>query len=145
MDDYVDADKRVVVVELLHQHRASFTGVAEHLVRDLELSVHLDDRPGWQAPVCSASALQNRGVSDVLDSLDAHHRWLVGAGRTDWAMRRADGRVHTFLDMCGEAARSAAARWIAGRAERDALRAGTIRPESLVADALAATTRSPGE
>lgn len=111
---------------------------AEHLVRDLELSVHLDDRPGWQAPVCAASALQNRGVTEVMAALDAHHRWLVDAGEEEWATRRADGRVHTFLDMCGEAARTAAARWIAGRPERAALRAGTLRPETLVAAALAA-------
>ena len=116
---------------------------AEHLVRDLELSVHLDDRPGWQAPVCTAAALHNRGVGDVLAALDAHHAWLQDAGRADWDMRRADGRVHVFLDMCAETARSAAARWIATHPARDALRAGLLRPETLVDVALAATIGAP--
>lgn len=97
---------------------------ADALARELELSVHLDNR-AWAAPVHTASALAGRGVDAVLASVSAHRDWLCGPGREAWDQRRADGRVETWLDLCAEAARRAALRSpIVAE-----LRAGRLRPE----------------
>lgn len=110
---------------------------ADALARDLEFSVHLDSpalgAPGiaapavWAAPVHTASALLGKGVAEVLESVEAHRRWLSTDGRASWDERRADGRVATWLELCAEAARSRGA-----RSPRIAdLRAGRVRPEDL--------------
>lgn len=108
---------------------------AEHLVRDLELAVQLDgDGPdAWHAPVRSASALHGRNVDGVLAAIDAHREWSVGPGRAAWAERRAEGARETFLDLCAEDARVAAARWLAESGQAAALASGAIRPEDLAA------------
>jgi LAO/AO transport system kinase len=105
---------------------------ADHLRRDLELSVHLDDRPGWQAPVHTSVALEDRGVTETLASLVAHRAWCIGEGRAAWEARRAEGRVRTYLDLCAEAAREDARRRLAGSALLADLRAGRVRPERAV-------------
>lgn len=99
------------------------------LRRELELAVHLDDRPGWQAPVGVSVASEDRGVEETLASLRAHRAWCMGDGRGAWEARRADGRVRTYLDLCGERARAAAARALVGSPLLDDLRAGRVRPE----------------
>lgn len=114
---------------------------ADHLARDLELSVHLDDRPGWAAAVHTASALSGHGVDKVLASVAAHLDWLCGAGRPSWVERRATGHEHTFLDLVGEEARDAAARWLAGSDARGALRDGSLLPGDLAAEAWTALSR----
>ena len=106
---------------------------AEGLCRDLELSVHLDDRPGWSAPVHSAVALRDEGVEPVLQSLLAHGRWIQEQGRSFWDQRRADGRCHALLDLVGERARAAVLATWPSRPEWSQLRAGTLRPEELLA------------
>ena len=102
---------------------------ADHLRRDLEQSVHLDDRPGWQAPVHTSVALEDRGVDATLASLDAHRAWCEGEGRSGWVARRAEGRVRTYLDLVGENARDRARRALFGSALEAELRAGRLRPE----------------
>ncbi len=102
---------------------------ADHLRRDLELSVHLDDRPGWQAPVHTSIALEDRGIAETLASLDAHRAWCEGPGRAAWDERRAEGRVRTYLDLCADAARADARLRLRGSALLADLRAGRIRPE----------------
>jgi LAO/AO transport system kinase len=102
---------------------------ADHLRRDLEQSVHLDDRPGWQAPVHTAVALEDKGVDATLASLASHRDWCVGHGRGAWGVRRAEGRVRTYLDLVGENARDRARKALAGTPLLVALRDGTVRPE----------------
>ncbi|MFN7144704.1 MAG: methylmalonyl Co-A mutase-associated GTPase MeaB [Myxococcota bacterium] len=102
---------------------------ADHLRRDLEQAVHLDDRPGWQAPVHTSIALQDRGVDETLASLQAHRDWCVGDGRPAWAARRAEGRVRTYLDLVADQARERARRDLAGSDLLEDLRAGRVRPE----------------
>ncbi len=77
---------------------------ADLLRRELELGVHLDDRP-WAAPVHTSVALQDVGITEVLASLEAHRDWNAGAGRGAWEARRADGRVAAWLDLVAERAR----------------------------------------
>ncbi len=97
---------------------------ADALARDLELSVHLDDRP-WSAPVHTASALAGQGVGEVLASVQAHRAWLVGAGRQTWEERRAEGRVEAWLAIVAEEARAEALK----SPKISELRAGRVRPE----------------
>ncbi|MDP2305976.1 MAG: methylmalonyl Co-A mutase-associated GTPase MeaB [Pseudomonadota bacterium] len=102
---------------------------ADHLRRDLEQAVHLDDRAGWHAPVHTSVALEDRGVDETLASLEAHRAWCVGEGRPGWEARRAEGRVRIYLDLMAEAAREQARRALAGSDLLDDLRAGRVRPE----------------
>lgn len=102
---------------------------ADHLRRDLEQSVELDDRPGWHAPVLTSVATEDRGVAATLAALRAHRDWCVAEGRPSWAARRADGRVRLYLDLVGERARREAAVGLAGSPLLEELRAGRIRPE----------------
>jgi LAO/AO transport system kinase len=95
---------------------------ADALVRELELAVHLDARPGWKAPVFATSALRGEGLDPVVAALDAHARWLAGEGRAAWQARRADARVRTWLDLVAEDAQHAALAAFA--AELADLRAG---------------------
>ncbi len=106
---------------------------ADHLRRDLEQAVHLDDRPGWQAPVHTSVALEDRGVDATLASLQAHRDWCVGEGRAAWVARRAEGRVRTYLDLVADAARDRARRALDGSELLDDLRAGRVRPERAAA------------
>ena len=99
---------------------------ADALARDLELSVHLDDR-AWTAPVHTSSAVSGAGVPAVLASVEAHRTWLSGAGRREWEDRRAEGRVSAFLELRAEAARREA---LTASCIAD-LRAGRVRPEDV--------------
>ncbi len=119
------------VADLFCVNKADRPG-ADHLARDLELSVHLDDRPGWQAPVLLASALSGAGVEAVVAAVETHRAWLCGPGVADWSARRAEGRVNTFLDLVGEDAREAAMAWLRGSPVLAELRAGRVRPELVV-------------
>ena len=102
---------------------------ASALVRELELAVHLDPRPGWKAPVFAASALRGTGVEPVVLALAEHAAWLCGEGRGAWSERRAEGRVRTWLDLVAEDAR---ARAMSTHAEAmEALRRGERTPESM--------------
>ena len=100
---------------------------AEHLRRDLELAVQLDEGSGWKAPVHVAVATEDRGVTETLASLRAHRDWFLGEGRAAWAERRADGRVRAWLDGVAEDARAAAAKALRGTATLDEIRAGKRR------------------
>lgn len=102
---------------------------AETLVRELELAVHLDARPGWKAPVFAASALHRKGVAEVVAALGRHREWLVAEGRESWAVRRGDARVRTWLDLVAEEARAAAVARFPD--ELAALRRGERQPESM--------------
>ena len=100
---------------------------ADHLRRELEAMVHLDDLgvegPRWSAPVLAASALERRGMADVMDAVRAHLTWCCGQGRAGWAARRGAGRVRTFLDLVSEDARERAVAALRGSAlEADLLR-----------------------
>lgn len=104
---------------------------AETLCRELELSVHLDDRPGWSAPVHSAIALQDKGVDQTLLSLQAHHTWLCGPGRGSWLARRARGHLETCLELIAEAARDRARARLKDTQLLEDLRSGLLRPEAV--------------
>jgi LAO/AO transport system kinase len=104
---------------------------AEHIARDLELSVHLDARPGWQAPVHLTTARDGGGIDAVVDAVRAHRDWLAGPGLESWRQRRAEGRVNTFLDLVAEDAREAARVWLARAPVLAELRAGRVRPEQV--------------
>ncbi len=104
---------------------------ADALARELEISIHLDDRPGWQAPVFTAAALDGRGVSEVVSALSRHADYCVGAGREEWLARRAEGRVRTWLDLVADEARDAAMRHFAGSSMLESLRSGALRPEAM--------------
>jgi LAO/AO transport system kinase len=96
---------------------------AARLQGDLEQMVQLDarfgsafgstreagDSPRWSAPVCTASALEGKGVQAVAEACQSHRQWSCEAGRGIWESRRAAGRVRTFLDLVAEDARLAAA------------------------------------
>lgn len=106
---------------------------ADHLRRDLEQAVHLDDRPGWHAPVHTSVALEDRGVDETLASLEAHRAWFAGVGgvgRAAWDARRAEGRVRIYLDLMADIARDRARRELAGTELLADLRAGRVRPET---------------
>ncbi len=102
---------------------------ADALVRELELAVHLDMRPGWKPPVHATSALSGLGVGEVVSSLSRHAGWLSGEGRGAWDSRRADGRVRTWLDLVAADARDAAMLLYPG--ELAALKAGSRAPETM--------------
>jgi LAO/AO transport system kinase len=104
---------------------------AEALARELEFAVHLDDRPGWKAPVFTAAALQGQGVDAVVEALARHLAFCAGPGRDAWNARRAEGRVRTWLDLVAEDAAASAMRAWEGTAELEALRAGRLRPERM--------------
>jgi LAO/AO transport system kinase len=100
---------------------------AERLVRDLESSVALDERPGWHAPVRRASALSGDGVADVVGAIEAHLAWCVGPGREEWRRRRGDAQVRLLEDLAAERARLAVREAIHGDVERR-LRALELSP-----------------
>ncbi len=97
---------------------------ADALARELEQSVHLDDRAGWQAPVFAAAAGEDQGVDAVVVALASHLEWCCGAGLAAWHQRRGDGRVAAWLDRVAETARDEARRRIAGTSVEADLRAG---------------------
>lgn len=102
---------------------------ADALARELEISVHLDDHPGWAAPVFTTIAARGERVDAVLDGLDRHLRWLCGDGLAAWTQRRADGRVRAWLDLVAEEARDAARARLTGSPLEAELRSGRLRPE----------------
>jgi LAO/AO transport system kinase len=107
---------------------------AQRMRRHLELAVELDDGP-WAVPVLLASATEGEGVDAVLHAAKAHLTWCEGEGLGVWTLRRAAGRVRTFLDLVGEDAR--AATWAALNSEhsdlRLALEKGSINPYAAAA------------
>jgi LAO/AO transport system kinase len=112
---------------------------ADLLRRELELSVELDRREGlalgasrWSAPVHLAVATAGQGVDEVFRTVAAHLAWCRADGASDWARRRADGRVAEWLDRVAERARADAL--AEGRADGtlERLRAGLVRPDELV-------------
>lgn len=105
---------------------------ADHLARDLELSLRLAPSPtGWLPPVTTATALRGDGVARVAAEVDRHRAWILAEGRGAWARRRADGRVRTYLDLCAEEAREAAARRLESSPWLAPLREGRLRPEAV--------------
>lgn len=118
------------VADLFVVNKADRPG-ADHLARDLELSVQLDGRSGWQAPVHRASAARDEGVAAVLASIDAHRAWITADGRRSWEARRAEGRVNACLDRVAEEARAAAAARLRQSPLLAELRAGRLRPEQV--------------
>lgn len=106
---------------------------ADHLRRDLEAMVHLEDDledpdARWLTPVLTASALERRGIDEVLAEVYGHIQWCRTVGRDTWARRRGAGRLRTFLDLVGEDARERARRAVLGSPLEQQLRAGTMNP-----------------
>lgn len=106
---------------------------ADHLRRDLEAMVHLDadhddEAARWAPPVLTASALERRGIDEVMDAVRAHLVWCCGPGRASWARRRGAGRVRTFLDLVGEDARERAAIALRGGPLEANLVSGAVNP-----------------
>jgi len=100
---------------------------AEALARELEQAVHLSEDGGWQAPVLTTSALEDRGIDSAMEAIGTHGAWLCGRGRAEWEDRRGRGRVRTVLDLAAEAAREDAAERLQGdHALLAALEAGEV-------------------
>ncbi len=101
------------VADVFAVNKADRNG-ADALCRNLELMVHLDlpadDVPHWAPPVHSCSALNDRGINEVIASAESHLAWSMDAGRVAWHERRSQGRIRTFLDVVSEDARRAAMR-----------------------------------
>ncbi len=91
---------------------------APALVRGLELDVSLaGSSDGWTIPVLSASALNKRGVDEVLAAAERHREWCVGVGAEVWSRRRGDAAVRATLDLVAEAARRRAGERLAADPE----------------------------
>ncbi len=116
------------IADLFVVNKADRPG-ADRLVRDLQLAVELD-QARWAAPVLPASALEGRGVAEVVEAAAAHLRWCRVDGRGTWDERRARGRVHTWLDLVGASARADALAALPADTLDD-LRAGRISPYGL--------------
>jgi LAO/AO transport system kinase len=103
---------------------------AQILCRELEDAVEMDVFRTYSAPVFSASALQDQGVEQVIAGIQDHHQWCQGVGKAEWLARRARGRVRTFLDLVGEAARREAIEAVRGQNDSIllALEAGEVSP-----------------
>jgi len=84
------------------------------LAGELEQTVNMGSAEGWRAPVVTASALEGAGIEEAMLAIDAHLKWCVGEGRTDWSRRRGEGRVRTFLDLVAEQAVRDASTALAG-------------------------------
>lgn len=104
---------------------------AERLARELEVAVELDGDRDWRVPVHVASAIENRGVTDVVASCTRHLAWCVGEGREAWRRRRGDAAVRRYLDLVAEAARAAALAALTPARIAD-LRSGAITPRHAV-------------
>lgn len=81
---------------------------ASRLARELSRSVDLGGGEGWVTPVHTASALEQQGIEDVLDSAAAHLAWCRGEGEGQWRARRGDAQVRLYLDLVAERARAEA-------------------------------------
>lgn len=119
------------VADLFVVNKADRPG-ADHLRRELEAMVHLEDLggegPRWAAPVLATSALERRGLAELMAAVRAHLAWCCGEGRGAWAARRGAGRVRTFLDLVSEDARERAARWLRGSTLEAELVSGAVNP-----------------
>ncbi|MEE2752250.1 MAG: methylmalonyl Co-A mutase-associated GTPase MeaB [Myxococcota bacterium] len=100
------------------------------LASELEQTVALGNRGGWDAPVVTASALEGTGIESAMEAIGAHSEWCVGDGREDWQRRRGEGRLRTFLDLVAEQAVAQAATALSGpQSELGlALREGRLLP-----------------
>ena len=100
---------------------------AERLARELEQAVELDDGRAWRVPVLVASAIENRGVADVVASCAGHLAWCQGDGQAAWARRRGDALVRRYLDLVAERARAEAQAALTAE-QIAALRSGRTSP-----------------
>jgi LAO/AO transport system kinase len=94
--DSIQAAKAGVleVADLFVVNKADLPGAAEtrrDLEQMLDLGTSRDD--GWRPPVLEAVAVEDRGVDEVLDAIDAFRRHAGG----DAAVRRAEGRAAKLL------------------------------------------------
>ena len=114
---------------------------ADALCRNLELMVHLDlpmdDKVAhWASPVHACSALQDKGINDVIDSAEAHLRWSTKEGIKAWRERRSQGRIRTFLDVVSDDARRRAISMLSKNTDglRDRVRSGEVSPYRAAAE-----------
>jgi LAO/AO transport system kinase len=51
----------------------------DRLVREISLALELSNwsRGGWQPPVCTAVAVREEGIEQILEATDRHRAWLV--------------------------------------------------------------------
>ncbi len=69
-------------------------GSWESLVANLKFQI--EERKGWKPPVLTTSALEDRGVSEVADALEAHARYLAVSGQLK--ARNLDRARHEILE-----------------------------------------------
>ncbi len=120
------------IADVFVVNKADRPGAAA-LARELSLSVELDDRSGWKAPVLLASAMRNEGIERVLQLLDQHLAWCRDEGLEQWNRRRAQGRMRTCLDMVALKARGDALDLLDGSmsSQASALAKGATNPYDL--------------
>ncbi len=100
------------------------------LASELEQTVALGSQEGWNAPVVTTSALEGQGIDQAMEAIEGHLQWCVGVGRAQWARRRGEGRIQTYLDLVAEQARRDAAAAFSGPQSELAgeLREGRVLP-----------------
>ncbi len=65
----------------------------------LALSGGHERRAGWEPPVLTTSALDGRGVDELMEALDGHHRVLEAEGGKRLRQRRREGLRREMLDL----------------------------------------------
>lgn len=102
---------------------------ADRLARELRRAVELSEEP-WKPPVVLASALEGRGVDNVMVETEGHAAWNEGPGRERWLRRRGDALVRLCLDLVAEQARARAREALTPELEAR-LRAFSLTPQEL--------------
>ncbi|HYL60965.1 MAG TPA: methylmalonyl Co-A mutase-associated GTPase MeaB [Candidatus Acidoferrales bacterium] len=69
---------------------------ADRIKAELELSVHLQSRDGWRAPVLLTQAAIDQGVDAVVGAIAKHREYL--REHAD-AAREAERRIHEFVEV----------------------------------------------
>ncbi len=110
---------------------------ADRLKAELELSVSMRSRDGWQPPVLMTRALQGDGVEALIEALAAHRSFL--AGSRDPARERMR-REHEFFEVLGAELEERAERNLRGGSAGgllEAVRSGTLNPYRAARSAVA--------
>ena len=98
MGDSIQAAKAGIleIADVFVINKADRDG-ARQTARDIKSMLSLGPKRApqdWRPPVVSTVASRGEGVADLLEALDAHHRWLVSTGELDRRrLARAAGEI----------------------------------------------------
>lgn len=70
---------------------------ADEMVAQLREAAHYLDREGWKVPILKVVAIQEQGVSELVDKLDAYRQWLQEGER--WEEKRRRQAAHRIRDL----------------------------------------------